>query len=155
MPEINLMKDYKDLIEERDRMLKGFRYVAEVYEQQPVIEADWLGAKIGELDKAQISHLEKEIRDTKEKAQTLNAENNRLRKQCETLSSDTKRLENEVNRLNQSLDAFSKIQMMDAAEIEHWKSAVEVIASADQRAKYLSRVAIVSVAKNAMKGPPK
>jgi predicted nuclease with TOPRIM domain len=149
------MKDYKDLIEERDRMLKGFRYVAEVYEQQPVVEADWLNVKIGELDKVQISHLEKEIRDTKEKAQALNAENNRLRKQCETLSSDTKRLENEVNRLNQSLDAFSKIQIMDAAEIEHWKSTVEVIAKSDQKANYLPRSAIVSVAKNAMKGPPK
>lgn len=136
-------------------MLKGFRYVAEVHEQQPVIEADWLNVKVGELDKVQISHLEKEIRETKEKAQALNAENNRLRKQCEILSSDTKRLENEVNRLNGSLDAFAKIQTMDAAEIEHWKSTVEIIASADQKAKYLPRSAIVSVAKNAMKGPPK
>ena len=144
------MKEYKAWAEERDRVLKGFR--AEIYEQQPVIEDDWLNAKIGELDKAQISHLEKEIRDTKEKAQALNAENNRLRKQCETLSSDAKRLENEVNRLNGSLDSFAKIQTMDAAEIEHWKSTVEVIAKSDQKANYLSRAAILLVAKNAMKG---
>lgn len=149
MPEINLMKDYRDWAEERDRVLKGFRGV---HEQQPVIDPVF-GFEYAEDNL--VDDLTKKLKDAEKKAQTLTAENVRLREQNQILSSDTKRLENEVNRLNQSLDAFSKIQMMDAAEIEHWKSKVEVIASADQREKYLSRAAIVSVAKNAMKGPPK
>lgn len=158
------MKEYKEWLKGKERyecflseaqrknVLEGFRHV---YEQQPVVEADWLDVKIEDLDKTQILHLEKELEKTKENMKTLNAENIRLRKQCETLASDNKRLENEVNRLNQSLDAFSKIQIMDAAEIEHWKSTVEAIVKSDQKANYLPRTAIVSIAKNALKGVPK
>lgn len=163
MPELNL-KEYRDWLEgkkkyedllfeaQRKNVLEGFRHV---YEQQPVVEADWLDVKIEDFDKATILRLEKELEKTKENMKTLNAENTRLRKQCETLASDNKHLENEANRLNQSLDAFAKIQIMDAAEIEHWKSTVEAIVKSDQKPNYLPRTAIVSIAKNALKKVPK
>lgn len=155
------LDEYGSWLEEQERLkrLDGFRIKIP---QNQMIDLDIKDFDPEEdLDKAFIKDLKEELENTlsrldeaKKELHRLRDENIRLAEAADLLNFDNKHLLAENERLKHSLDAYDKIQIMDAKEIEHWKSTVEKIANLDENGKYRSKAMILGLAQEALVGVP-